>query len=646
MIKLILSNYLIASFQSINFNFLLCSRMAMWNINNFGSDTYLFLEEFNELPPMKVEPIQKSQGKDTFRNYVNVAKEEENKQLIQRQKSQFCGQLHCSHEKPLNLTYCFSCLFKREYGECHLFNDANKDPLFIPSFYCSKVLRNERETATLDFDLKNDIENYKENCQYTWLKTELDNFLFAIDPKNENNCYQDNKLWGHKMRVLYLMHEQNTEELPSATDDRFLDLDFMEFISECLEKGQNAELEKAHDGAKNTFSEKLFKYFELEDVSDLNEGNERVKKILKNKYKIQKTNPVSMVRERLRNSDEKKELKKHFNDYLDHLKGNLTRIFKEKNINSNLRWIFDRVDLREIMGERVEYWLYQELKHMKELLEKFVIIHSLQLTEVEKKYESEFDFLLLSAERKLIIAIEAKNTLYMYSKKKYQYKPFHQLAKCYEMLSKYLGDCFTGHGEQWKFVPLVFTFNETDYEKLRPYHEKINVVSKSSIKEHLKNIMQQFPSSDSQESKDQLKEVLGYIVCAFHSSNNKEKLGAITPSKWVKYTQKTIDAISKKENIIFYSKNQLPVMTNERFKKLILSGEYGSGKSILMKHKAEQLSSKNEAVIYIFGNKYCGKTLLQIDTEEKWRNKNIEVISLHELCRVRIFIIEHNYSYS
>ena len=52
----------------------------------------------------------------------------------------------------------------------------------------------------------------------------------------------------------------------------------------------------------------------------------------------------------------------------------------------------------------------------------------------------------------------------------------------------------------------------------------------------------------------------------------------------------TIDTLSKTETIVFYSKNQLPVFTDNHYNKLIISGGYSTGKTFLLEEKASILS--------------------------------------------------------
>ena len=72
----------------------------------------------------------------------------------------------------------------------------------------------------------------------------------------------------------------------------------------------------------------------------------------------------------------------------------------------------------------------------------------------------------------------------------------------------------------------------------------------------------------------------------------------------MQYIDQTIRTLSNKDNIVFYSTNQLPVFIGDdsRYNRLIITGGFGSGKSFLMQEKAlvlTQLPEFKGRVLYV-----------------------------------------------
>ena len=105
--------------------------------------------------------------------------------------------------------------------------------------------------------------------------------------------------------------------------------------------------------------------------------------------------------------------------------------------------------------------------------------------------------------------------------------------------------------------------------------------------------------------------------------------------------------MSTADNIICYSNDQIPIFLNDdpRNKKVILFGGYGSGKTFLLREKAEMLAvDHNKKVLFIFGIEYMKKTLLQLTLEQKWNdpkyNRNIRVLNTSDIVVRSILFIK------
>ena len=87
---------------------------------------------------------------------------------------------------------------------------------------------------------------------------------------------------------------------------------------------------------------------------------------------------------------------------------------------------------------------------------------------------------------------------------------------------------------------------------------------------------------------------------------------------------------------------QLLWSNDPQYMKVIIRGEYGSGKTFLLREKAEILANSGEKVLFIFGTLSVKKSLLQLSLEETWKdNENIRVVNSNDLwvCLVSNFSV-------
>ena len=104
---------------------------------------------------------------------------------------------------------------------------------------------------------------------------------------------------------------------------------------------------------------------------------------------------------------------------------------------------------------------------------------------------------------------------------------------------------------------------------------------------------------------EEVKNLLKILVFAIHVSK-KDQIAPITSSTWVEYTSNAIENVSTSHNILFYSNQQMAIMNNDdpRYRRVIIGGPFGSGKSILLMQKAIQLNDRLE---------YKGKVMFVVD---------------------------------
>ena len=303
----------------------------------------------------------------------------------------------------------------------------------------------------------------------------------------------------------------------------------------------------------------------------------------------------------------------------------------KKVTDPRLKWFFD-LEFSNT-GEKYEHELFTELNNLrKTLVQDMVILHSCTFytnpTSNNSKYQ-EIDFLIFSPSRRLIITIEVKKRLE-------HDKVFAQLEKYFNIFEERFGTEL----DSWTFLPVIYVGESVKFE-IKTNATSI-VTPAIKFNEWMKRLLQNYDEHSNllSESKDGLKRVLEVLIFAIHVSKTP-----LTTSEWDSFIDKAIESVYTQQNIIFYSKNQLPVLSSthsDDFKRLHIKGVFGSGKTVLLQEKAEQMARKSYKVYYIMdGDKvYPFKKLLESSFEKKWRKcTNINVISSYnKLEMVRVLL--------
>uniref|UniRef100_A0A7M5V782 Chromosomal replication initiator protein DnaA ATPAse domain-containing protein n=1 Tax=Clytia hemisphaerica TaxID=252671 RepID=A0A7M5V782_9CNID len=292
------------------------------------------------------------------------------------------------------------------------------------------------------------------------------------------------------------------------------------------------------------------------------------------------------------------------------------KIEENKTQDSNLRWLFD-LELSEL-GEHVEHSFYDQLLPLKnDILQDTVVLSSVNfLTNVRNKMHKEADFLIISWQRKLIISVEMKSEL----KKD---RVFEQLDSNHQLFEERLGDQLeTG----WTFFPAVCVGNSSISITTQHF-----VTMETDVKLWLESIFDNYPIvqiAQKPTSLDQVQKLLKIIVFSIHVSK-KDLVAPITSSNWVEYIRNAIENVSTSDNILFYSNQQMAALNSNdpRYNKLFICGPFGTGKTILLRHKAIQINEKPQfkgKVMYLTGDEYLRGTLnsmlyhrMKVELEEK-----------------------------
>ena len=213
-------------------------------------------------------------------------------------------------------------------------------------------------------------------------------------------------------------------------------------------------------------------------------------------------------------------LQTHLNSPINTLKREIERLLqKDPPSSSTLRWIFN-LELSE-RGERIERWFFEQLSSRDVLLQNFVILQSVKfLTNVKQNKHREFDLVLISLERKLIIGIEMKRHLITE-------RAFTQLSNYHSTLEERLGDQL---GAGWTFFPVICV--EHDIHSYQSLHY---ISMKTDLDGWLTSIKKAFPPIPSQNSAlplYHLRNILQIIVFSVHVSTNRQ-IAPITSSNYI-----------------------------------------------------------------------------------------------------------------
>uniref|UniRef100_A0A7M5WY39 Uncharacterized protein n=1 Tax=Clytia hemisphaerica TaxID=252671 RepID=A0A7M5WY39_9CNID len=257
-------------------------------------------------------------------------------------------------------------LLEREYVESFLFDSQNyQEALFIPPVFKSNQYTKESSVSILDYDVVKDVEKTLENMSTNsprhWFATDFQAFIQTQKSVSGTTLTEINSKefdqWITKSKIKHLVVKelQNDQNIPQMT----IDIDI--FIQKCLIALQQQ--------SKNGSNLEIF----LQQCSvkvKLPRGRNKVKADVNNK------------------------------------------LVSEPNVceDSNIKWLWD-LQLSDL-GEEVEHWFFDQLQSIKDgTLNDLVILQSSQfMTNVGNKKHREYDLLILSHSRKLVIGIELKRT--------------------------------------------------------------------------------------------------------------------------------------------------------------------------------------------------------------------------------------------
>ncbi|XP_066925673.1 uncharacterized protein [Clytia hemisphaerica] len=434
-------------------------------------------------------------------------------------------------------------LLKREYGETFLFGEDSSKAIFIPpEFISSQYLKSGDSSVTgmLDYNVKTTLATTKENLLKNlpdfWFTKEFDAFMRNNQQQNQQSTSTGNS------------HSHNIDQ--TAFDKWRLNAKIMHLVIEFLGTS-NLNLPATTVGKDSFIQGCLLELNTLPPCPKRPNNKQNLVKILQGK-----------------NGNTKK---------------NIIKLYNENPPTNKMAKAVLEMELSDI-GEQSEHSLFEQLssKAATKILENAVVLSSVNfLTDLNNKRHQEFDFVIIFWQRKLIIGVEIKRQLTAKT------AAFKQLNKYHKQFEERLGDQLV---DGWTFFPTIYVQNDNGLSETQHF-----INTNTDIPAWLSNIISGFPIAPCQtpfiHPLEQLKKVLQLIVFTIHVSK-KNLATPIISSNWVDYVQNVMDSLYTVDNVIFYSMQQLPILFSEdtKYKKLLIKGGWGTGKSFLMMEKAKLLS--------------------------------------------------------
>ncbi|XP_066928535.1 uncharacterized protein [Clytia hemisphaerica] len=516
-----------------------------------------------KLSGLRPELINQNKCTNKTSLHQNILRHSQSVLQSQHKKYNLGNGYHCAD--PLTAA---EYLLQREYGETSLYDPKQRAPVIIPQVFNSNQYAKSSPVNILDYEIgmatmQNTLENLTNERPDYWFTKEMQAF-YDENAQQSSEDIDKKKFdrWIIHCKIFYLTIQEigggaATLDLPLLTTS-----ETESFVRACL-----AEL-----------------------ASNSPPPSSKLKNILKG--------GVANLRQKIEN------------------------LIKSNPPSDPVALWYFELNLAEL-GENAEDWFRNQFLALlsDEILHDTVILQSVKfMTNIKKKFHQEFDFLLLSWSRKLIIAVEIKRQSSAIM------DAIGQLESYKQIFDKKLGDQLDN---SWTFLPVICV--EKNHHNLNQTQHYITF--QTNIKSWLSGIFTQYPELPcTVSSLDQVKNVLRMIIFTIHVS----KSAPVTTSNWVEYTSNAIESISTVENIVFYSNTQMHIMNpNEpRLRKLLIRGGYGTGKSFLLEEKAKQLSRDPHYagnIVYV-----CWR--VEPTSLLEWRLK----LDLEEKHGVSIMGLDHN----
>ena len=257
------------------------------------------------------------------------------------------------------------------------------------------------------------------------------------------------------------------------------------------------------------------------------------------------------------------------------------------------------------------------------------------LNDLNGRFPPEKDVILINMTRGYILCIEARGTLRRNFKRRKTGKSRDVKDQIQETIN-ILKHAFNYNLEnEWKIITAVYATKIHDSfkscEKCDAY-----VFTKKDIKEKLNKIMEEEPIKNGEGNylKDfrfMVREILPLKV----KITNKKLTDSFTMNRLMLETvTSNVSEAGTAENVAYWSVNQYNLASEcLRYKRVILSSAWSTGKTALLIHCAHELLKIGEKVLFIINHRYDHfneklQTLLQLKLQMLFENEeNIEIIT-------------------
>jgi hypothetical protein len=232
--------------------------------------------------------------------------------------------------------------------------------------------------------------------------------------------------------------------------------------------------------------------------------------------------------------------------------------------------------------------------------------------------QKEFDFLIVSQPSQTIIHIEVKRTCSDSNLK----SATNQLKNGLKMVQDTIPFQMS---QNWKYIRAIyfgFDANKQQFENQCLKCKNLIFGPKTDFTLWWKEITEFLPQETTKRVQgprdDTYLNVLKFLLHQMYKQQD-----CATTGQLVKLTSQTSDKICSPDTIMFWSKEQYKTLKDFKDKKVALTSGFGTGKTIMIKAKAEELIKSGQNVVIVIFETTTEKTILRTEYEQKFCHKKI-----------------------
>ena len=228
---------------------------------------------------------------------------------------------------------------------------------------------------------------------------------------------------------------------------------------------------------------------------------------------------------------------------------------------------FETINKDLVDGEYVEENVYKQLKEVITVPD-IVVVHGCSLySNILKNQNKEVDFLLLSADRKIVINIECKRS--------WTTKAIDQVMGFKDLLENCVWDVLD---TSWTYIPVVYFDMPLGLTIPPQFQHQVLTRTSTDWQTWYHALLAKYPPTHNSTTADgQLKTFLQPFIFCVHTTR------PIVKTLMFDEIKKNIDKATTVQNISFYSGDQLQLMSaDDEYNHVIFHCQYGTGMLILI----------------------------------------------------------------